>query len=67
MPELVTYVEYQKLSPREQGFAAYVQGELPGSELRDHQANPYPVGSFNAAEWRKGEFQGILAAQDSEE
>jgi hypothetical protein len=68
MARLITFKEFQKLSPREQGYAAYMQAEQPGSELKHHQNNPY-VGVNDAFEkaWNEGQMAACLDAQDSEE
>ena len=63
---LVTLAEYQKLTPRVQGWVAYMEAEWPGSELKGNDSNPYPPGR-NHDEWDEGQFRATLAAQDSEE
>jgi hypothetical protein len=64
---LVTKAQYDLLAPCDQGFICYLQAELPGSELKDFQTNPYEKGSLNAAAWERGQRQGVLLAQDSED
>lgn len=65
-PDLTTRSEYDALRPTQQGFAVYMQGAHSGSELAG-LTNPYPEGSQDRKEWSQGQFQGVLAAQDSEE
>ena len=65
--QLTTYQEYLKLKPQEQGFVVYMEVELPGSELKEHQKCPYPLGSRERKQWEYGQQLGVQAAQDSEE
>jgi hypothetical protein len=63
----VTLAIFQKLSAYEKGYIIYLQAEHPGSELKDHQANPY---SKSTKEWEwfnDGQNAAMLVAQDSEE
>jgi hypothetical protein len=64
MSVLVTLEEWKTLSPRKQGYIIYMQANLPGSELKHHQKNPYPPGSQPHAEWNEGEMAAVLQAQD---
>jgi hypothetical protein len=70
MPEakrqLLTLKEYRGLEPFMQGYACYMQAELPGSELRAHQRNPYPKVSKKHEEWNRGQLQAMIIAQDTE-
>jgi hypothetical protein len=52
------------LPPKTQGYALYMQAELPGSELKG-QANPYPPGSFAYDDFVEGERCAVLEVQDS--
>ena len=65
-PGLITRAEYDKMPPYRQGFVVYMYGEWPGSELKG-LTNPYPEGSTKADLWDRGNFQAMMAAQDSEE
>ena len=65
--DLVALEEYEKLTPRQQGYVVYLQAELPGSGLRGHQGNPYPPGSRGATEWDRGARVACLQVQDAEE
>ena len=66
-PKLITLAEFQKMSPRTQGYIAYMQADWPGSELKGHDNNPYPTGSADWKAWRVGESLAVQVAQDSEE
>jgi hypothetical protein len=63
---LITLSAWRELPPKTQGYALYMQGALPGSELKD-ATNPYPLGSFAHANFEEGVRRGVLEAQDSEE
>jgi hypothetical protein len=63
---LLTLAEYVRLTPYTQGFFQYMQGGWPESELKD-QGNPYELGTAEHREWERGQFAGVLEAQDSEE
>ena len=65
--QLITKAKYDRLPAWEQGYAVYWQAEQPGSELRDHQANPYPPGSAKRQAWDDGAEAACLHAQDSED
>ena len=65
--KLITLKEFRKLKPIEQGYVSYMQGDLPGSELKDHQASPYEQGSREHELFRQGQQMGVSQAQDSEE
>ncbi len=65
-PTLTTKAQYDELGPLQQGYAQYMEGDWPGSELKDLQ-NPYPAGSSRWAEWNTGQLRAAIAAQDSEE
>lgn len=64
--KLMTKAEWDELSPRNQGFALYWQGALPGSELKDLTC-PYANGSSEQKEFAAGEFTAVIYAQDAEE
>jgi len=64
--KLITKAEWDKLSPKSQGYACYMQGNLPCSELKDIHS-PYPIDSREAKEFAAGEFTAMMDAQDSEE
>lgn len=64
--KLLTKEQWDRLTPRAQGFSAYIQGGLPGSELRDVTC-PYAAGTQAAKDYAAGEFTAMLDAQDGEE
>lgn len=64
--KLVTKAEWDKFTPRDQGYSLYWQGNLPGSELKDVTC-PYPTGSKEQKEFDAGELMAILDVQDGEE
>lgn len=64
--KLLTKEQWDRLTPRGQGFSSYLQGNLPGSELKDVVC-PYPQGSQQAKDYAAGEFTAMLNAQDGEE
>ena len=45
-------------------YACYIQGALPGSELKDLTC-PYPNGSKEAKEFAAGEFTAMMDAQEA--
>jgi hypothetical protein len=64
--KLITLAEFLKMDPRQQGYALYMQEELPGSELKGWEC-PYPAGSAARKEFDMGGQLAVLAVQDSEE
>ena len=64
--KLLTLGEYHRLEPKWQGYAQYMQGAWPGSELKNER-NPYMPGSPEAEQWDAGQAHGVQVAQDSEE
>jgi hypothetical protein len=65
--ELVTLEAFKSLSPLAQGYVSYMEAELPESELKDHQHNPYTYGSVEHDEFHAGQMQAMLNVQDGEE
>lgn len=63
---LITLSQWRELPPKTQGYAWYMQAELPGSELKA-QKNPYAPGTAAYRAFEDGVFRGVLEAQDSEE
>jgi hypothetical protein len=43
-----------------------MEGDQPGSELKEHQGNPYPDGSPEAEQFAEGQRAAVLTAQDAE-
>lgn len=64
--KLITKAQWEKFSPRSQGYLIYWQGNLPGSELKNLTC-PYRNGSKEQQEFDAGQFTAMLDAQDSEE
>lgn len=62
-PKLISRREFDRLPPRAQGYAVYMQAEWPGSELRDMEC-PYRQGTDERTEWEIGENIAMLEAQD---
>jgi len=61
----VTKAEYDKLTPRQQGYVVYMQAAHPHSELK-HVENHYPLYSKQWKEYEEGAVKACLEAQDSE-
>ena len=64
--KLITLAEYHSFSPFEQGYALYMQAELPNSPLKG-LTNPYAEGTPEFDDWKRGEFRAMLNVQDGEE
>jgi hypothetical protein len=64
--KLVTREQWDKMSPRSQGYVLYTQGGVNGSELWNASC-PYPKGSKEYKDFSEGERIAVLDAQDSEE
>ncbi len=62
---LYTKAEFEQMTPRSQGYIQYMQGELPGSELKGVR-NPYRRNSMEWLMWQEGAQQACAEAQDSE-
>ena len=62
--QLVTLEEFKKLDPFRQGYVSYMQAELPGSELKRHQDNPYAPGSAKYHNFGRGQTAAVLEVQD---
>lgn len=63
---LVTLAEWKRLKPDLQGYALYMQADLPSSELHGQRC-PYDRGTDAHLAFCEGERRAVLAAQDSEE
>jgi len=59
---LITRKEHDRFTPLEQGYAVYMQGELPGSELKG-LTNPYSRSSSDHLAWNEGHYRGVLEVQ----
>lgn len=65
--ELITLESYRKMNPKTQGYAVYMQADLPGSELKEHRANPYAPGTGEYDAWNEGQRLAVQDVQDGEE
>lgn len=64
--KLMTKVEWDRMSPKSQGYVLYLQAELPGSELKGVN-NPYFPHMKQHKDFCEGERMAILEVQDAEE
>jgi hypothetical protein len=64
--KLITLARYRRLNPRAQGYAVYMQAELPGSELKGLK-NPYPKGTPKHLLWNEGGVSACIEAQDGDD
>jgi hypothetical protein len=64
--KLLTKDQYDKLTPRKQGYVHYVQEAQQGSELRG-LTNPYAEGTKQHKEWDEGQMAAVLDVQDEED
>jgi hypothetical protein len=63
---LMTLDAWEKLSPHAQGYALYLQGNWPTSELFNAK-NPHKEGSSAWEEFQQGEQRAAMDTQDGEE
>jgi hypothetical protein len=63
---LVTLDAWKKLPPFRQGYALYMQGSWPTSEIAK-ETNPYAEGTSDWTAFSEGEQRAAMAAQDGEE
>jgi hypothetical protein len=63
--KLLTLEEFNALPPRSQGYASYMQAELPGSKLP--KKCPAGYGIKERHEWQTGERLAVLEVQDYDE
>jgi len=64
--KLVTKEQWDRMSPKVQGYVLYIQASLPGSELKD-MTNPYPEWMKAHRDFCEGEREAMLEVQDGEE
>ena len=64
---LVTLKQFEQFSAKAKGYISYMQGNLPGSELKEHQGNPYLEHTKEHAWFEMGQRMAILEAQDDED
>ena len=63
---LITLQAWKTLTPFQQGFALYMQGSWPTSEIA-REKNPYRKGTPEWTEFCNGEQRAMLSAMDGEE
>jgi hypothetical protein len=63
--KLVTKEQWDKLSPRSQGYVCYLQGNLPGSELKGI-VNPYFKHTKQHRDFYEGEYDAVIETVESE-
>lgn len=63
---LITLEEWRGLPPAQQGYALYMQGAWPTSEIAAEK-NPYVEDSAEWSAFQQGEQRAVLEAQDGEE
>lgn len=63
---LITKLEYDELTPYQQGFVIYMQAEVDGSELKGLH-NPYPENTIYYDDWNRGNRWAMICAQDEED
>ena len=56
--KLITVEEFGNLTPRDKGYAVYMQGDLPGSELHG-LTNPYAQDTFEYQQWNEGQALAV--------
>lgn len=62
---LISREEWKALPPLSQGYALYMQGSWPTSELKG-ETNPYAKDSPKWIKFQQGQQRAVLDAQDSE-
>ena len=62
--KLITTERYNSLTPYQQGYASYFQGEWNSNVPN---GCPYNKDTQEYNEWNQGNFQAMLVVQDSEE
>ena len=62
---LITKAEWDRLTPKQQGYAQYMQGAWPGSELK-RLKNPYKRGTDEYDQYKRGQAVAVQDAQDSD-
>ena len=58
----ITNEEYDKMSPRQQGYVTYMQGQWNSNVPN---ANIYALDTDEGKEFQEGERAGVLEAQDN--
>jgi hypothetical protein len=55
---LITAEEFGNLTPRRKGYAVYMLGHIPGSELQG-LTNPYAQGTLECQQWNEGQALAV--------
>ena len=63
--KLITKAEWDRMSPKSKGYVAYLQAELPGSELKG-LTNPYFNYTNQHADFCEGEDLAVQEVQEGE-
>lgn len=64
--KLFTKADWDRMSPKSQGYVLYLQAALPDSELKG-VTNPYFSHTKQHKDFCEGELQAVLEVQDGEE
>lgn len=64
--KMMTKEQWDRMSPKSQGYVLYLQEKLPGSELKG-VTNPYFAHTKQHKDFCDGELQAVLEVQDGEE
>ncbi len=64
---LITLAEFEHMTPFIQGYVIYMQADLDGSELKNHQDNPYTPETKQHLAFQEGSMKAMLDVQDGEE
>lgn len=64
---MITKEQFEAFTPRQRGYVVYMRGAWESEPHVPEEENPYPAGSEDYAEWARGQMQGVLVAQNSEE
>jgi hypothetical protein len=67
MPEefTMTREEYDRLTPRQQGYTTYMRAEWPGARIP--KTNPHPPRSEAHAEWDTGARRAYIEMLDADD
>lgn len=63
----MTREQFEALLPRQRGYVAYMLGSRSDCPGVPDEANPYPRGSKEAAQWNAGQRAAEIEAQESDD
>ncbi len=63
----MTQAEFEALTPYQRGYAVYMLGCLETEPNVPDEKNPYPQATVESLQWNTGNYEAMMAAQDSEE